>query len=107
MLLDVDVLDRGSKKLNPNAPARPLPADLVEDPELMLAMDQFKDLAGFTRYASRLRVGWPRAIAAWLIAGFDETMATLLGVHLGPKQVNHTACDPPLLSAHSPSSSSS
>ncbi len=72
----------------------------------MLAMDQFKDLAGFTRYASRLRVGWPRAIAAWLIAGFDETMATLLGVHLGPKQVDHTACDPPFLS-HLPSSSSS
>ena len=25
-------------------------------------------------------------------------MATLLGVHLGPKQVDHTACNPPLLS---------
>ncbi|MFL5305333.1 MAG: hypothetical protein ACJ8F1_08970 [Polyangia bacterium] len=90
----------------PNAPARPLPDGLVEDPELMLAMDQFKDLAGFTRYASRLRAGWPRAIAAWLIAGFDETMATVVGVHLGPKQIDHTACDPPLLS-HLPSSSSS
>ncbi len=92
---------------DPNAPARRLPADLVEDPELMLAMDQFKDLAGFTRYASRLRAGWPRAIAAWLIAGFDETMATLLGVHLGPKQIDHTATDPPLLTSHLPSPSRS
>jgi hypothetical protein len=92
---------------DPHAPARPLPAGLVDDPELMLAMDQFKDIAGFARYASRLRVGWPRAIAAWLVAGFDETLGTLLSLDLGPKKIDHRACDPPLLSSHLSSSSSS
>lgn len=85
---------------DPTAPARPVPTGLVEDPELMLAMDQFKDIAGFARYASRLRVGWRHAISAWLLAGFDETMGTLLGVELGPKQIEHPACDPPLLTQY-------
>ena len=40
----------------------------------MLAMDQFKDIRGFARYAGRLRVGMGGAIAAWLAAGFDETI---------------------------------
>src|SRR5437868_3772243 len=38
----------------PLAPARALPEALVADPHLMLAMDQFKDMRGFARYASRL-----------------------------------------------------
>jgi len=85
---------------NPTEPARPVPEGLVTDPELMLAMDQFKDIGGFARYASRLRVGLPRAVAAWLLAGFDETMGALIGVELGPRQINHAACDPDLLSRH-------
>jgi hypothetical protein len=85
---------------DPNAPARPLPEGLVADPELMLAMDQFKDIGGFARYASRLRVGLPRAIAAWLLVGFDETMGALIGVELGPRRIDHAACDPELLARH-------
>jgi hypothetical protein len=82
---------------NPNQPARPLPQGLVTDPELMLAMDQFKDIGGFARYASRLRVGLPQAIGAWLVAGFDETVGGLIGVELGPHTIDHAACDPDLL----------
>jgi len=52
----------------------------------MLAMDQFKDVGGFVRYASRLRVGTGAAIAAWLAAGWDETLGGLLG-KIGPRQV--------------------
>jgi len=85
---------------DPTAPARPLPDGLVADPELMLAMDQFKDIGGFARYASRLRVGLPRAIAAWLLVGFDETMGALIGVELGPRRIDHAACDPELLARH-------
>jgi len=87
---------------NPNEPARPLPEGLVADRELMLAMDQFKDIGGFARYASRLRVGLPRAIAAWLLAGFDETMGVLVGVELGPREIDHAACDPDLVAKHLP-----
>jgi hypothetical protein len=83
---------------DPNAPARPVPPGLVDDPELMLAMDQFKDIAGFARYAARLRVGWFQAVTAWLAAGFDE----LMGAALGPEKVDHAACDPDLLAKYRP-----
>jgi hypothetical protein len=82
------------------APARPIPAGLVDDPELMLAMDQFKDVAGFVRYASRLRVGFLDGVRAWLAAGFDETMGSLARVRLGPRHVVHAACDPELVTRH-------
>lgn len=85
---------------DPNAPARPIPAGLVGDPELMLAMDQFKDIAGFARYASRLRVGWFGAAAAWLAAGFDELAGAALDLKLGPRKIDHAACDPDLLARH-------
>ena len=87
---------------DPHAAPRPVPPGLVEDPELMLAMDQFKDIAGFARYASRLRVGWPRAIASWLFAGFDELAGAALDLRLGPQKVDHAACDPALLSSSLP-----
>jgi hypothetical protein len=82
------------------APARPIPAGLVDDPELMLAMDQFKDVAGFVRYASRLRVGFVDALRAWLAAGFDETVGALVPVKLGRRQVEHAACDPELVTRY-------
>jgi hypothetical protein len=82
------------------APARPIPPGLVDDPELMLAMDQFKDVAGFVRYASRLRVGFVDALRAWLAAGFDETVGALTHVKLGRRQVEHAACDPELVTRH-------
>jgi len=88
---------------DPNAPARPVPAGLVDQPELMLAMEQFKDIGGFTRYASRLRVGWFRAITAWLAAGFDELMGAALDLKLGPEKIDHAARDPDLLAELAPS----
>jgi hypothetical protein len=82
------------------APARPIPSGLVDDPELMLAMDQFKDVAGFVRYASRLRVGLADALRAWLAAGFDETIGSVVHVKLGRRQIEHAACDPELVTRH-------
>jgi hypothetical protein len=43
-----------------------IPPGLVPDPALMLAMDQFKDLRGFTNYAARLPVRAGAAARAWL-----------------------------------------
>ncbi|HVV48201.1 MAG TPA: hypothetical protein VHO06_00960 [Polyangia bacterium] len=82
------------------APARPIPAGLVSDPELMLAMDQFKDLAGFVRYAARLRVGFLDGLRAWLAVGFDESVGALVHHKLGPRRVTHAACDPELVTLH-------
>jgi hypothetical protein len=82
------------------APARPIPPGLVDDPELMLAMDQFKDVAGFVRYASRLPVGFVEGVRAWLAVGFDETIGALTRVKLGSRQITHAACDPDLLTRH-------
>jgi len=86
--------DIAAFQANPLEPARPIPAGLVNDADLMLAMDQFKDIRGFARYASRLRVGLGGAIAAWLAAGFDETIGEILGRKLGPRRVRREACDP-------------
>ena len=82
------------------APARPIPAGLVDDPELMLAMDQFKDVAGFVRYASRLRVGFLDGVRAWLAVGWDETAGALIHAKLGPRRVEHAACDPDLVTRY-------
>jgi hypothetical protein len=86
----------------PLAPARPIPPGLVSDPLMMLGMDQFKDIAGYTRYASRLNVGAWQAFTAWLKVAFDETVGALVGVKLGPKHVDSAACDPDLVTLHSP-----
>ena len=86
----------------PRGPARAIPPGLVDDPALMLAMDQFKDVGGFTRYAARLRVGIVRALLAWLVVGFDQTLGALGGVKLGPRAVDPRACDPELVARHLP-----
>src|SRR6185312_1082712 len=82
------------------APARPIPPGLVDDPQLMLAMDQFKDVAGFVRYASRLRVGFVDGLAAWLAVGFDETFGALVRTKLGHRQIERAACDPELVTRY-------
>ncbi|HEY0712445.1 MAG TPA: hypothetical protein VGF45_07215 [Polyangia bacterium] len=87
---------------DPLTPARPIPSGLVSDPLMMLGMDQFKDIAGYTRYASRLNVGAWQACTAWLKVAFDETIGSLVGLKLGPKHVNVAACDPDLVTLHSP-----
>jgi hypothetical protein len=81
-------------RADPLAPGRPIPAGLVDDPLLMLGMDQFKDLRGYTNYAARLKVGAWDALRAWLLVGFDETLGGLLGVKLGPRQIQPACCDP-------------
>lgn len=72
----------------------PIPAGLVAEPKLMMAMDQFKDLRGFARYAARLPVGPAAAIGAWLAVAFDSTLGGLLHVKLGPVTVRTDCCDP-------------
>src|SRR5436190_6645467 len=78
--------DVAAFQAEPHEPARPIPSGLVGDPGLMLAMDQFKDIRGFARYAARLPVGMSTAIGAWLAAGFDETIGGAIGRKLGPRQ---------------------
>jgi hypothetical protein len=85
---------------DPNEEARPIPPGLVTDEHMMLAMDQFKDMRGFARYASRLRASVPRALLAWLAAGFDEALGSLLGLKLGPVRIHVDACDPDIVARH-------
>jgi hypothetical protein len=94
--------DIAAFQADPHEPARPIPPGLVDQADLMLAMDQFKDVGGFARYAARLPVGIGAAIAAWLAAGFDETLGGLLGRKLGPKRVRLEACDPDIVARHPP-----
>jgi hypothetical protein len=89
-------------RADPLQPARPIPAGLVDDPDLMLAMDQFKDLRGYARYASRLPVGPWDAARAWLEVGFNATVGPLLGRRLGPRRVRRECCDPDLVDRHRP-----
>jgi len=81
---------------NPHLPARSVPAGLLDDPMMMLAMEQFKDIGGYTRYAARLRVGWWQVIVGWICVAFDETIGSLVG-KLGPKHVRVDACDPDIV----------
>ena len=85
---------------DPHEQPRAIPAGLVGDADLMIAMDQFKDIGGFARYASRLRVGLGAAIAAWLAAGFDETIGGVIGRKLGPRRVRREACDPEIVARY-------
>jgi len=80
-------------RADPHQAARPIPPGLVDDPEIMRAMDQFKDIRGFTSYAARLRVGMATAIGAWLMVAFDETLGGWLGLKLGPRRIRAEACD--------------
>jgi hypothetical protein len=88
------VSDIATFRADPLVAARPVPTELVDNPHLMLAMDQFKDIGGYTRYASRLKVGLGAAITAWLLVAYDESIGYLLGKTLGPKQIDEAAVDP-------------
>jgi hypothetical protein len=76
---------------DPLLPARPIPLGLVPDAQMMLAMDQFKDVAGFARYAARLRVGPLDALRAWLAVAVHEATG-----RLAPR-IQMDACDPALV----------
>jgi hypothetical protein len=89
-------------RADPHAPARPIPPGLLEDPEMMLGMDQFKDLRGLTRYATRLPVTAGAAWRAWLAVIFDATLGSLLHLRLGPRHLQVAACDPDLVRAYLP-----
>ena len=84
----------------PHQPARPIPPGLLRDPDLMIGMDQFKDIGGFARYAARLDVGIGDAVLAWLAVGFDETIGSFLGRKIGPRTVQRAACDPEIVARH-------
>lgn len=86
--------DIAAFEADPHEPPRPIPPGLVDQPDLMIAMDQFKDIGGFTRYAARLDVGIAGAVAAWLKVAFDETVGSFLRIKLGPRNVPRAACDP-------------
>jgi len=92
--------DIAAFEADPLEAPRPIPAGLVGEPDLMIGMDQFKDIAGFTRYAARLDVGVGGAVVAWLKVAFDETLGGLLGVKLGPRTVQRAACDPEVVARH-------
>lgn len=94
------VRDVAAFQADPHEKPRPIPAGLVNEPDLMIGMDQFKDIGGFARYASRLDVGIAGAVGAWLRVAFDETLGGILGVKLGPTSVQRAACDPEVVARH-------
>lgn len=85
---------------DPHVSARPIPEGLVNDPYMMLGMDQFKDMRGFTSYAARLQVTARHAVRAWLEVAFNETLGAPLSRTLGPRHVEVAACDSDLVAAH-------
>lgn len=89
-------------RADPFQAPRPIPAGLVSDPRLMVAMDQFKDVRGFTDYAARLRVGALDAVGAWLMVGWNETLGALLRLKGGPSGVRLDCCDPEIVARHHP-----
>lgn len=85
---------------NPHVQPRPIPDGLVDDPLLMLAMDQFKDVRGYIRYASRLDVGVLDAVKAYVYLATNETIGGALGWQAGPKTLRVDCCDPDLVERH-------
>jgi hypothetical protein len=80
--------------------ARPIPEGLLEDRYLMLAMDQFKDLRGFTNYAARLDATPSAAILAWLQVAWNATLGGLLHLRTGPTRVKVPCCDAAIAARH-------
>jgi hypothetical protein len=87
-------------RADPFVAPRPIPAGLVADPLLMVGMDQFKDVRGFTDYAARLNVGPWDAVVAWLAVGWNETLGGLVHLKAGPRAVRLDCCDPEILARH-------
>ncbi len=84
-------------RANPFVAPEPIPPGLVPDPALMLAMDQFKDLRGFTNYATRLPVGALAALRAWLGVAGDSVLGVFPGTKSRTASVRLDCCDPELV----------
>jgi len=87
-------------RADPFVAPRPIPEGLVDDPALMVGMDQFKDVRGFTDYAARLKVGPWHAVVAWLAVAWNETLGGPLHLRLGPRTVRFDCCDPEIVARH-------
>lgn len=85
---------------DPHVPARPIPEGLVDDPLLMLAMDQFKDVRGYVRYAAQLDVGVGDALVAFVQLAINETVGDALGFQVGPQTLRVDCCDADLVDRH-------
>jgi len=85
---------------NPHVKPRPIPEGLVENAHLMLAMDQFKDVRGYTHYASRLEVGPWHVVKAFAQMAYNETIGQTFGHTVGPMSVTVEACDPEFTARH-------
>ncbi len=85
---------------NPFIKPRALPEDLVADTHLMLAMDQFKDVRGYTSYAARLQVGPADVVLAFAQVAFNETIGEAINFKIGPASQQVAACDPQLVRKH-------
>jgi len=87
-------------RADPLASPRPIPPGLLDDPYLMLAMDQFKDLRGFIAYASRLSVSSSEALLAWMQVSWNETLGSLFRFRLGPTRIRVDCCDVDIVNNH-------
>jgi len=85
---------------NPLVEPRPIPTGLSPDPYLMLAMDQFKDVRGYTNYASRLPVGGIDVLKAFVWVAFNEPIGESFNMKIGPKTLAVAACDPDKVARH-------
>ena len=87
-------------RADPLAPPRPDPDGPGREPVLMLAMDQFKDVRGFTDYAARLPAGPLGALGAWLAVGWNATLGALLHLKVATGRVRVECCDRDLVARH-------
>lgn len=92
--------DLAAFRADPHVEARPIPPGLLDDPGLMLGMDQFKDVRGYVRYAARLEVGAADALVAWLQVAWNETLGAALGLRIGPRTIRRSACDADIAARH-------
>ena len=66
------------------------------EPDMGLAVDQFKDVRGYTNYASRLEAtGKDVALAVFEVL-FNYSVGIAVGETIGPETYRHDCCDPEL-----------